>query len=70
MALATLTNPNHESDNDDDIAAAQALIKALLSQASGIKQSAIPEHLNLVRWLKTLLSPANLPLQHLRGFAV
>jgi sugar (pentulose or hexulose) kinase len=37
MALTTLTNPHHESGNDDDIAAAQALIEALLSRASGIK---------------------------------
>jgi hypothetical protein len=65
MALGILSNPHHESDNDDDIAAAQALIEALLSRASGIKQSAISEHLILVHWLKTLLSPADLPLQHL-----
>jgi hypothetical protein len=70
MALGILSNPHHEPDNDDDIAAAQALIEALVPRTSGIKQSEIPGHINLVRRLKTLLSPVDLPLEHLRCLAV
>jgi hypothetical protein len=54
--------------NDDDIEALQNSIVPLLSQASNIRQFAVPGHPNLLPALKRPLFSGDLPLQRLRAF--